>query len=142
MAINETTTTRKEDWEEGDVLTAATTRDKVRRFLDERFCRERPTVNEDVVLADALLVATELVTNANRHGGGVRAFKLLLADEGLWITVTDRNRAWPTVTAALSGMRAPRPGGLGLLIVRRLSKELTITPAPGGKTIHALVPLN
>ncbi|MGW0121170.1 ATP-binding protein [Streptomyces sp. NPDC003327] len=128
-------------------MTAAAARDEVRGFLDERFCRERPGMGEDVVLADALLVATELVTNANRYGGGVRAFRLHLADEGLWIAVTDRARTWPTAVAAATapaaapGVAAARPGRLGLLIVRRLSKEVTVTPAPGGKTLHALVPL-
>ncbi|MFF8278859.1 ATP-binding protein [Streptomyces lateritius] len=139
MTTDETATVREETPEQARHVTAATARDEVRRFLDERFCREQPTTSEDVVLADALLVTSELVTNAIRHGGGVRAFKLSVADEGLWITVTDRNRAWPTATAADAGAAAP--GGFGLRLIRRLSKEVTITPAPGGKSIHALVPL-
>jgi anti-sigma regulatory factor (Ser/Thr protein kinase) len=139
MTTDETSTVRKELLERARDVTAATARDEVRRFLDERFCREQPATSEDVVLADALLVTSELVTNAIRHGGGVRAFRLSAADEGLWITVTDRNRAWPTAPASGSG--SPRPGGFGLRLIRRLSKEVTITPAPGGKSIHALVPL-
>ncbi|MFF3316047.1 ATP-binding protein [Streptomyces sp. NPDC003035] len=139
MTTDETSTVRKETLERARDVTAATARDEVRGFLDERFCREQPATSEDVVLADALLVASELVTNAIRHGGGVRAFRLSLADEGLWITVTDRNRSWPTAPASGSG--SPRPGGFGLRLIRRLSKEVTITPAPGGKSIHALVPL-
>ncbi|MET9952463.1 ATP-binding protein [Streptomyces sp. NPDC006339] len=145
MKTDETTTIREENRkgnrEQRREVTAAAAREEVRRALDERFRRERTTMNEDLVLADALLVATELVTNAVRHGGGVRAFRLSLADEGLWIAVTDRNRAWPTEAGADSGARIPRPGRLGLVLVRRLSQEVTITPAPGGKTIHALVPL-
>ncbi|MER7515523.1 ATP-binding protein [Streptomyces sp. NPDC126499] len=120
-------------------MTAAAARDEVRRFLDERLWQDQPRMSEDVVLGDALLVASELVTHAIRDGGGVRAFRLSLAEEGLWITVTDRNRAWPT--AAATGEGGAGPGGLGFRIVRRLSQEVTVTPAAGGKSIHALVPL-
>ncbi|MFD3531360.1 ATP-binding protein [Streptomyces sp. NPDC058664] len=139
MTTGETVTVRKETLEQRREVTAAMARDQVRGILEERFSQERPATGEDIVLADALLVTSELVTNAIRHGGGVRAFTLSVADEGLWITVTDRNRDRPTDTAADAG--GPRPGGFGLRLVRRLSKDVTITPAPGGKSVHALVPL-
>ncbi|GAA3398567.1 ATP-binding protein [Streptomyces roseoviridis] len=139
MTTDEAVTAWKENGAERRAVTAAAARDEVRRFLGERFFRDQPSMSEDVALTDALLVASELVANAIRHGGGVRAFRLALADEGLWVTVTDRNPAWPPATVSVAG--GSHPGEFGLRIVRRLSQDVTVTPAAGGKSIHALVPL-
>jgi anti-sigma regulatory factor (Ser/Thr protein kinase) len=137
MTTDETAIVRPQALEKSQGVTAAEARDEVRRLLDEQFCRVQPAISEDVVLADAVLVASELVTNAIRQGGGVRAFKLSLSEEGLWISVTDGNRTWPN-DALPETVSYPADG---LSLVRRLSQDVTITPAPGGKTIHALVSL-
>ena len=51
---------------------AAAARDMVTRLLNSRFCGLHGESLADVVVADALLVTSELVTNAFRHGGGHR----------------------------------------------------------------------
>ncbi|MEU0137564.1 ATP-binding protein [Streptomyces sp. NPDC006296] len=105
-------------------------RKAARTFTD----RLSPAPDPD--LADTLvLVVSELVTNALRHGGG-RFTLRLSAGPG-------------TVTAAVSDPSPVRPhgrtpdldgatGGFGWHMVRRLSQALTVTPGPGaGKTVRA-----
>ncbi|QNP61731.1 ATP-binding protein [Streptomyces genisteinicus] len=139
MTTDETASVRSELLAEERDVTAASARDEVRRLLDEEFCRQPTGPDDDVVVADALLVTSELVTNAIRHGGGVSSFTASVSDEGLWITVADRSHAWPTAQPTASGDMSP--GGFGLRVVRRLSKDVTIVSVPGGKAVHVLVPL-
>ncbi|MET9111516.1 ATP-binding protein [Streptomyces zhihengii] len=139
MTTDETASVRSELLAGARDVTAAAARDEVRRLLDEEFCRQRPGHDEDVVVADALLVTSELVTNAIRHGGGVSTFTAAVTEEGLWITVGDRSHDWPTTRHAAPGDMSP--GGFGLRVVRRLSKDVTIVSVPGGKAVHVLVPL-
>ncbi|MEU2655059.1 ATP-binding protein [Streptomyces sp. NPDC007325] len=89
--------------------------------------------------SDAVLVVTELVVNAVRHAGGVRALDLVLDRSGLGIAVTDRAPDPPAPrTPSLTG-----EGGLGLAIVARLSgARMTCRPAPGGKSVHVHLPLS
>ncbi|MFD5899598.1 hypothetical protein [Streptomyces sp. NPDC060366] len=58
-------------------------------LLHSGFCEIDETTLDDVVLADALLVTSEPVTNAPRHGAGITDFAAELARDGPRITVAD-----------------------------------------------------
>ncbi|MFD3441904.1 ATP-binding protein [Streptomyces sp. NPDC058685] len=119
---------------------AAAARDMVTRLLSSRFCGMQGEGLADVVVADALLVTSELVTNAFRHGGGLTEFTADITDEGLLVVVGDTSTRAPLVHAS-EAAGVPRLGGYGWPLVRRLTKNVTITLHSTGKHITALVPL-
>jgi anti-sigma regulatory factor (Ser/Thr protein kinase) len=118
---------------------AAAARDTVTRLLEAHFCALDEEGLADVVVADALLVTSELVTNAIRHGGGLTGFRAEITDDGLLLTVADASPRAP-VTAERDPSDVPA-GGYGWLLVRRLAKRVSVTCLPGGKRIVALVAL-
>ncbi|MFF1510226.1 ATP-binding protein [Streptomyces sp. NPDC058326] len=84
---------------------------------------------------DLLLVTSELVTNALRHGGGVTGFGLRVGPDRVTVSVADASSDSP-----LYELRdEPRPGGYGWPIVLRLCREVTVDAHAHGKTIHATV---
>ncbi|WP_217169269.1 ATP-binding protein [Streptomyces sp. AC512_CC834] len=98
----------------------------------------REAREEDVV--DLLLVVSELVTNAIRHGGGLAGFEALPTDDGLWIAVHDHSAVVPR--AAYTFPTTHPGGGYGWPLVARLARDIAVDRHPGGgKTISALVPL-
>ncbi|MEU6394027.1 ATP-binding protein [Streptomyces sp. NPDC046939] len=82
---------------------------------------------------DALLVATELTSNAIRHAGGTTAFDVGLHGDRLWMSVSDRSVEVPRRTPSEPKV----PGGFGWLVVQRLSSRVTVDVGDGGKTITA-----
>lgn len=117
--------------------TAGEARDTVRRLLDDHYgVRGEPSGTE---VADALLVTSELVTNANRHGGGLTAFSAHVVHGELMLQITDRSPLSPHVLEAERGT----PGGFGWALASRLCRTLYVRPLPhgGGKTIVACLPL-
>ncbi|MEU6992892.1 ATP-binding protein [Streptomyces sp. NPDC046465] len=93
----------------------------------------------DMALADAVLVTSELVTNAIRHGGGLRGFACRLRPGVVEIAVDDSNDAVPVTRPRTSLLVS---GGLGWPAVCRLADEVSVTHLPcGGKRIVAHVPL-
>ncbi|MGW6684066.1 ATP-binding protein [[Kitasatospora] papulosa] len=118
---------------------AAAARDMVTRLLEAEFCVLGEEGPVDVVVADALLVTSELVTNAVRHGGGLTGFNAEITDDGLLLTVADASTHAP-VTAERDPAAAS-VGGYGWLLVRRLARRVSITYLPDGKHIVALVAL-
>ncbi|MFJ6074621.1 ATP-binding protein [Streptomyces sp. NPDC093065] len=98
----------------------------------------REVREEDVV--DLLLVVSELVTNAIRHGDGLAGFEARPTREGLWIAVHDNSAVVPR--AAYAFPTTHPGGGYGWPLVARLARDVTVDlRAEGGKTISALVPL-
>ncbi|WP_406054958.1 ATP-binding protein [Streptomyces sp. NBC_01077] len=84
---------------------------------------------------DLLLVTSELVTNAHRHGGGVTGFGIGIGRDRVTVSVSDASAESP-----LYELREElRPGGFGWPIVLRLCREVTVDTGPDGKTIHAAV---
>ncbi|MGI5347871.1 ATP-binding protein [Streptomyces sp. CA-250714] len=88
-----------------------------------------------------LLVVSELVTNALRHGRGIRDFRLTARHDSVTVEVGDS-------TSALPQDRSPRDfaegegGGFGWPIVCHLARDVTIRPTPDhGKIICADIPL-
>ncbi|MCY0940354.1 ATP-binding protein [Streptomyces antarcticus] len=86
---------------------------------------------DSVTAADALLVTSELVTNAIRHGGGITAFHTEIADDALILSVSD---ASPRAPVPRTGS-VDHPGGYGWPLVQRLAERVDISSHPGGKTI-------
>ncbi|MFF4319514.1 ATP-binding protein [Streptomyces sp. NPDC001568] len=86
-------------------------------------------------VTDALMVTTELVTNAIRHGGGLAAFHADVHEGALRVSVADHNPQPPiTRTSPPAGSRI---GGYGWPLVQSLASHLTVTPRGGGKSITA-----
>ncbi|WP_141746029.1 ATP-binding protein [Streptomyces sp. EN27] len=77
---------------------------------------------------DALLIVSELISNADRHGGGLREFAARVEDGHLWLEVADHSDALPA-----SAAHDPLvPGGFGWSLVRRLAVDAQIRPQMHG----------
>ncbi|MFH8576171.1 ATP-binding protein [Streptomyces zaomyceticus] len=83
--------------------------------------------------ADAVLVVSELVTNAVRHTRGPCLLTLTDDGESLDIAVTDHSEELPDVHRATSG---DQRGGFGLEIMRHVGDSIRVVPRLGGKTVH------
>ncbi|MEU1146092.1 ATP-binding protein [Streptomyces sp. NPDC005863] len=90
--------------------------------------------------ADILLVVSELVTNALRHGGGVTRFDADMGDEGIRVTVGDRSADLPRHPDPRRP-RARGEGGYGWFLVRELATEITLVLGRTGKDISVTLPL-
>ncbi|WAL99610.1 ATP-binding protein [Streptomyces sp. Je 1-369] len=86
---------------------------------------------------DALLVVSELVANAMRHGGGLSGLTVRVQGGALLIRVSDRSEGVPVQVPS----DPARPGGFGWLMVQRLSSSVTVEAEDGGKTIVAALNL-
>ncbi|MFE5484040.1 ATP-binding protein [Streptomyces sp. NPDC056527] len=89
--------------------------------------------------ADAVLIVSELVTNAVRHTHGPCELTLTAHGGTVDIAVTDHSEDIPDLQGPAGG---DRQGGLGLEIVRRLGGAITVVPRLGGKTVHAALHLH
>ncbi|MGW6927545.1 ATP-binding protein [Streptomyces sp. NPDC054950] len=85
----------------------------------------------------ALIVVSELVTNALQHAGGVTGFRLRSAAQTLTICVDDASRDLPHTRHS----QPWEPGGFGWPLVQRLSKAVRVATRPDGKTVQAILPL-
>ncbi|MEU1293770.1 ATP-binding protein [Streptomyces sp. NPDC005840] len=120
-------------------LTVAQARDSVQRLLYAHYDATR-TAPAKTEVQDALLVTSELVTNAVRHGGGLAAFSADVEHGELLLRITDNNPAPP---GPADDTDIDRPGGFGWALANRLCRALSVRPLPGGdgKTIVAHFPL-
>ncbi|MDX2681220.1 ATP-binding protein [Streptomyces sp. NY05-11A] len=97
---------------------------------------------DEEALADALLVASELTTNAILHGGGVTGFDVDVEGRAVRVSVSDRSDRLPVSADPLGGDRRWRTGGRGWPIVCRLARDVRVADLPsGGKRITAVVPV-
>ena len=103
---------------------------QARAWLSEFLAAQRVPLP---VRDDAVLIMSELVTNALRHGLGEIVTRTSISDGGLHLSVTDSGRELP----ALQPVDPERIGGVGLQIVARLASQWGIAPFPGGKTVWA-----
>ncbi|MER5756276.1 ATP-binding protein [Streptomyces sp. NPDC002088] len=126
---------------EGESCSPADVRSAVRRVVD-RQCRAAGSPCDETALADALLVASELTTNAILHGGGVTGFDVGVEGRGVRVSVCDRSERLPVVTPSAGVRGRCRTGGRGWPIVCRLSWDVRVSELPrGGKRITAVVPV-
>ncbi|MFD9396967.1 ATP-binding protein [Streptomyces sp. NPDC060000] len=84
-----------------------------------------------------VLVVSELVTNALRHGGGTCTLDLTAHPESIEVAVHDSSPQVPRMrTPDLNG----GTGGFGWPMVNRLARASAVTRrAAGGKTVSALL---
>lgn len=94
-------------------------------------------------MIDLILVVSELVTNAVRHGGGLAGFDVALTPDGVRLSVRDYSAALPVGMHGPGVLpRAHEGRGYGWPLINRLSREVDVQrAASGGKTISVLVPL-
>ncbi|CAM5621713.1 ATP-binding protein [Streptomyces sp. NPDC091290] len=122
-------------------LNPAEARGAVRRALAQRPSGQGTPYTPDT-LSDALLVASELTTNAMLHGGGVTDFDVEVVGENLYLSVCDRERRHPVTLDSLDRGDRHRCGGRGWPIVCRLACEVEVSDLPaGGKRVTAVIPL-
>ncbi len=123
---------RRGDGDRPIALTPAAARRDVGGLL------ERAGVSLDSVIAtDALMVTSELVTNALRHGGGITLFRTAVTDGVLYLSVGDASSRTPSPRPRGPG----RPGGYGWPLIQRLAEHIDITLLPHGKIINAVLRL-
>jgi anti-sigma regulatory factor (Ser/Thr protein kinase) len=84
---------------------------------------------------DVQLIVSELVTNALRHGEGPTVLRAALTATVVQLSVTDSGDGVPRMLPPEPG----RVGGLGLVVVDRLTTEWGVASFPGGKTVWALL---
>ncbi|MFI9778031.1 ATP-binding protein [Streptomyces sp. NPDC051956] len=113
--------------------TAAQARDDMRDFFSELSPAPTPECTDN-----AVLVVSELVTNALRHAGGLTALRLAADRTTLEITVRDPSHAPPRERPPdLDGAG----GGFGWQLVRFVSRTVAVTPSRnGGKSVRAVLP--
>jgi len=85
------------------------------------------------VVEVALLLASELVTNAIRHGKGIVEVAVKKLSGRLCVEVSDEG---PPGRLAARNPDSGQTGGRGLLLVERLAADWGVTPSRrGGKTV-------
>ncbi|MEV7529505.1 ATP-binding protein [Streptomyces hydrogenans] len=113
--------------------TIAWARDRARSFLDGLV----PTLTSEAT-DTVVLVVSELVTNALRHGGGTCVLGLAARPDSIEVAVHDPSLHAPRMrTPDLDG----GTGGFGWPVVNRLATATSVTSrAFGGKTVSASLP--
>jgi anti-sigma regulatory factor (Ser/Thr protein kinase) len=89
-----------------------------------------------------LIVASELATNAVRHGGGSGRLQLELTHDRLFCRVSDEG---PGISDLQRGHERPAPtaiGGRGLWLCRQLSDSFDMARVGGRTVITAMIELN
>ncbi|MEV0692911.1 MULTISPECIES: ATP-binding protein [unclassified Streptomyces] len=115
----------------------AEARDFAARFLEQLRTEWCATIGRRTDGA-ALLVVSELVTNADRHSGGPYILELEGTDEAITVAVYDSSGTLPRVFP-----RDPqRIGCHGLEIVRALARDLFVERVPVGKRVGAVLSLD
>jgi anti-sigma regulatory factor (Ser/Thr protein kinase) len=87
-------------------------------------------------LGRLLVVATELATNAIRHGGGCGRLRLWRQGDAIYCEVSDDGPGIAdTGGAGTRQVPLSDEGGRGLLVVRQFADEVRITPRDPGTAV-------
>ncbi|MFC7761391.1 ATP-binding protein [Catellatospora bangladeshensis] len=90
----------------------------------------------DPGLSRLLVVATELATNAIRHGGGSGRLRLWRADGAVYCEVSDEGTGIADPgTAGTQRVPLSEQGGRGLWVVRQFTDEFDISGGPSGAVV-------
>ncbi|MFF4184998.1 ATP-binding protein [Streptomyces sp. NPDC001691] len=108
----------------------AQSRDLTRAVLDEWFGPRGPQAS--TAADDALLLVSELVTNACTHGDAPYELRLDHVDGRVWVQVSDHSPERPRPHGR---HRAARASGHGLYLLQRLSAAWGWVPRGRGKTV-------
>ncbi|MGW1543520.1 ATP-binding protein [Streptomyces sp. NPDC002309] len=123
----------------GDMCRPADVRRAIRQAVEGR-CRDTGTACDAGALSDALLVASELTTNAILHGGGVTGVDVDVVGHEVRVSVCDRSERLPVTVTPTDEQGRWRAGGRGWPIVCRLACDIRVADLPaGGKRITAAV---
>jgi anti-sigma regulatory factor (Ser/Thr protein kinase) len=88
---------------------------------------------------DAELVASELVTNAVRHGSGAIRLRVQIREREVFLAVDDDGDRLPRLPR-LRAVESWRTRGRGLTVVTALCARLGVRPYPdGGKSVWAVL---
>ncbi|MGC9442196.1 ATP-binding protein [Streptomyces sp. WG5] len=121
----------------------AEARRTVERVVTECGGTDGSTSCDAGALSDAVLVASELTTNAILHGGGITDFRADVVGPGLGLSVCDRSQDLPVAVPSTDPQGRRRVGGRGWPIVCRLARDVRVADLPsGGKCITVVVPLS
>lgn len=119
-----------------ELASATSAAGDARRFVAETLLRWEL----DALVGDALLLVSELVTNAVLHARTAVTVTVAVADGVAEIGVADRSPALPRQRGR-SAERLPRPGagspagGRGLYLVDQVAQEWGIASGPDGKQV-------
>ena len=91
---------------------------------------------DDEVLADALVVASELVTNAVMHAGTASELEVRLDEGTLELRVSDGDPRTPVRRRLLGGLAAQ---GRGLGMLTALTERWGVDERADGKTVWAVL---
>ncbi|WP_030212581.1 ATP-binding protein [Streptomyces bikiniensis] len=105
-------------------------RDLTQRALSEWF--GTAGAPGQVAAEDALLLVSEVVTNAFTHGGVPYELRLDRTGGRLWVQVSDTNPVHPRPRGP---HRPSRASGHGLYLLERLSTAWGCVPRDGGKAV-------
>jgi anti-sigma regulatory factor (Ser/Thr protein kinase) len=106
------------------------------------YLRRQANLIHPPMLEDALILTSELVTNAIRHGRPAVTLAVHLEPSALTVVVTDTGPEQPPLVP-----RTPHPDsptGRGLVIVDALATRWGVTPQPGspGKAVWFILDLH
>jgi hypothetical protein len=99
-----------------------------REFVHEHVCSE----HGNAALGAVLSLTSELVANAVQHGRPPVTVHLSCGTGEIYLGVKDSGPAFPGSSGA--------PGGVGLAIIAKISREWGVTPVPGGKEVWCRIP--
>ncbi|WP_051832990.1 ATP-binding protein [Streptomyces katrae] len=117
-----------------DTSAAGRARDATSRFLQSAGDQGQPV--HPAAADAAVLIVTELVTNAVRHTDGPCTLDLVLHEGLLDIDVTDTSSAPPQIVRP----HVHGGGGWGWILVRHIARDVDVKPTPtGGKRVHACI---
>ena len=106
------------------------------------YLRRQANLLHPPMLDDALILTSELVTNAIRHGRPAVTLAIQLEPSALTVVVTDTGPERPPLVP--STPHPDSPTGRGLVIVDALATRWGVTPQPGspGKAVWFVLDLH